>query len=70
MRRHELDLISLGAGVLFLLVAVGHLIGALTDVRLDVDARWIAPVVLLAGGALGLLASLSRWGREDGSDRG
>jgi Na+-driven multidrug efflux pump len=44
------------AGLLVLLIGVVYLLADLTD--LDVNGRWIGPVVLLAVGAAGLLATL------------
>ncbi|MBA2769970.1 MAG: hypothetical protein H0U35_12750 [Sporichthyaceae bacterium] len=56
MRRHELDLVSLIAGVVFLIVAVSHLVGAATDITVDLD--WLAPVALVGLGVAGLAGSL------------
>lgn len=63
MRRHDLDLFSLVAGVLFLVIAVGHL----ADVAWDVgwDGRWVAPVVLVGLGLAGLAGVV----RGRGDDR-
>ena len=63
MRRHELDLFSLVAGVLFLVVAAAHVVDELYA-DLDLDGRWVAPVVLVGLGAAGL-AGLVRGGRRD-----
>ena len=52
MRRHELDVFSLVAGLVFVAVAIGHLLDE--GAGLDFDGRWIAPVVLVALGAAGL----------------
>ena len=56
MSRHERDALSLMSGLLAVLAAGLYLLHDLTDV--DVDARWIAPAVLLAVGTAGLLAAL------------
>ena len=56
MWRHERDAVSLMAGVLLALLAGMFLLTDLTE--LDVDGRWVAPVVLIAVGAVGLLATL------------
>ncbi len=53
MRRHELDVFSLVAGLVFVAVAIGHLLDD-GGAGLDFDGRWIAPVVLVALGAAGL----------------
>ncbi len=54
--RHERDAVSLMGGLLILLVAGLFLVGDLTD--LSLEGRWIGPVVLIAVGAAGLLATL------------
>ena len=56
MRRHELDLFSLIAGLAFVAVAVGHLLDVTTD--LDFDGRWVAPIVLVILGLAGLAGVL------------
>ena len=61
MRRHELDVFSLVAGLVFVAVAAGHILDAATGV--EFDGRWIAPVVLVALGAAGLGGVLR--GREE-----
>ena len=52
LQRHDLDLFSLVAGAVFLLLAVGHLLDVTTGV--DLDGRWAAPVVLVGLGVAGL----------------
>ena len=56
MWRHERDAVSLMGGLLLVLLAAVFLVHDLTDI--DVDGRWVAPVVLIAVGAAGLLSSL------------
>ncbi len=56
LRRHERDAVSLMGGLLLLLVAGAVLLTDLTS--LTVNGRWVVPVVLLAVGAVGLLATL------------
>ena len=56
MRRHDLDLVSLIAGVVFVLVAVVHVVGVATDDALD--PMWIAPVLLVGLGVAGLAGAL------------
>jgi cytochrome c oxidase subunit IV len=60
MERHPLDLVSLVAGVIFSLVGLAFLVGALGSV--DVQLRWLWPVVLVVLG-LALLAG-NRPGRS------
>ena len=54
--RHERDAVSLMGGLLIVLVAGLFLVTDLTD--LSVEGRWAGPVLLLAVGAAGLLATL------------
>jgi len=56
MKRHELDWVSLIAGVVFLLVAVTHLIGAAAGD--DPDLRWLLPAMLVGIGLAGLTGAL------------
>lgn len=66
MRRHELDLTSLVAGLVFVGIAVAYLIGAYTKVR--VDAGWVLPIGLVGLGLAGLAGTLRaglRSGAED-----
>ena len=56
MWRHERDTLSLMFGALLVLLAGAFLVDDLT--RLDVDGRWVAPLVLIAVGAVGLLSTL------------
>ena len=65
MWRHERDALSLMAGLLFVLGAGLFLLGDLTG--LDLDGRWVAPVVLIAVGGTGLL-SILRSQRADVDD--
>ena len=56
MWRHERDAVSLMLGLLVFLAGGLYLLADLTD--LGVNGRWIGPGVLLAVGAVGLLATL------------
>jgi len=56
VRRHELDLTSLVAGVIFMGIGATFLVDLAVDVALD--PRWLAPVMLIAIGLAGLLGSL------------
>lgn len=58
MKRHDLDLVSLIAGTVFLLVAGSALIEAASDV--SVDLTWLFPVTLVAVGVAGLAGALRR----------
>ena len=56
MWRHERDTVSLMAGLLLVLGAGLFLLGDLTGV--DLDGRWVAPLVLIVVGGVGLLSTL------------
>lgn len=60
---HERDVVSLMSGLVLVLVAGLFLLHDLT--ALEVEARWLAPAVLLTVGVAGVLASL----RSSGTDR-
>jgi hypothetical protein len=62
VRRHELDPVSLVAGLLFLVVAVVHISARSTDT--DLSARWMVPTVLVLLGVLGLLSAVRSPQRE------
>lgn len=56
MRRHELDLTSLVAGVIFMGIGTAFLVDLVVDIALD--PRWLAPFVLIGVGIAGLLGSV------------
>jgi hypothetical protein len=74
VRRHDLDLFSLVAGLAFVLVAGVHLLNVAADLQLD--GHWVVPVILVLIGVAGLAGVLR--GRpdevpgqvEDGADAG
>jgi hypothetical protein len=55
MERHETDLTSLLAGVIFVAVGATFLLDLLVDLALD--PRWLAPLVLIGVGLAGLLSA-------------
>ena len=63
MRRHDLDLVSLITGGVFALVAVGHLVGAVTGD--SIDPLWLAPALLIGLGMAGLAGALRSGSRSD-----
>ena len=63
MRRHDLDLTSLVAGVVFVALAAVYLIGSLSDVH--VGWRWVLPLLLIGLGVAGLAGSLRSGLRRD-----
>ena len=67
MPRHELDLTSLLAGMLFIGLGLAFVL-ELTEV-VDVDARWIWPVLFLGLGAAGLASSLRTVSQRDDTQR-
>ena len=62
MRPHELDAVSLIAGLVFLAVGLGHLLGI--DVA-DLPFRGLWPLLLIVGGGI-LLIRAARRPRDDG----
>ncbi len=62
MRRHDLDLLSLIVGVVFLVVATTHLLVAASDS--DTNLGWLFPVVLVGLGAAGIAGALRPVRRE------
>ena len=64
MKRHDVDLLSLIAGTVFLLVAVTHLVGAATDAA--VDLGWLVPVARVGLGVAGLAGALRGRPTEEG----
>lgn len=56
MKRHDLDLVSLIAGTVFLLVAVSHLVGAATNE--SVDLGWLVPAAMVGLGVAGLAGAV------------
>jgi hypothetical protein len=65
VRRHDLDWVSLIAGAVFLLFAIGYAISGVTD--LELDGRIVWPVVLVALGAGGIATAVSANAREERS---
>lgn len=63
MRRHELDWVSLIAGLVFTVFAVVYLVSPAVD--LSFDGRYVWPVVLVALGAAGLATALRANAREE-----
>ena len=64
MKRHPLDWVSLIAGAVFLIIAVGNVVEAATDTSIELG--WLIPASLIALGAAGL-AGVLRGGRERGA---
>lgn len=63
MRRHELDWVSLIAGVVFTGLALLYLLVAATDVT--IDARIVWPIVLVALGLAGVATAVRATQREE-----
>jgi hypothetical protein len=63
VRRHELDWVSLIAGLVFTVFAALYLLTPLVDVSLD--GRYVWPVVLVALGVGGLAAAVRANAREE-----
>ncbi len=62
MRRHDLDLLSLIVGAVFVVVATTHLLAAASDS--DTNLGWLFPVVLVGLGAAGIAGALRPVRRE------
>jgi len=56
MPRHDLDALSLVAGIVFSGVALVALLGQ----GLDVPARWALPILLIVAGVAGLVVTATR----------
>jgi hypothetical protein len=52
VRRHDLDVFSLVTGLVFVAVAVGHILDESS--QLEFDGRWVVPVVMVAIGVASL----------------
>ena len=63
MRRHDLDWVSLIAGLVFGVFAVAYTVVSLTDVTLD--GRFVWPIVLVAVGAAGVATAVTATAREE-----
>ncbi|MDA8435174.1 MAG: hypothetical protein M0Z98_04240 [Actinomycetales bacterium] len=63
MRRHDLDWVSLIAGLVFLAFATVYGLAALTDV--SIDGRFVWPVVFVALGAAGVATAVTATAREE-----
>ena len=62
MRKHELDVFSLLAGMVFVAVAVVHLVTANT--HHSSDDRWVFPVAMVLVGLASLIGLVRRGARE------
>lgn len=62
MRRHDLDWVSLVAGLVFLGIAVAYLLQVSLDV--SIAAGWVLPITLIGLGVAGLAVSLTRANRS------
>ncbi len=65
MRRHDLDWVSLIAGLVFLGFATIYGVAALTD--LSIDGRLVWPIVFVALGAAGVATAVTATAREERS---
>ena len=63
MRRHDLDWVSLIAGIVFLSLAIAYAVSGVTDIELDGRIVW--PVVLVALGAGGIATAVTANAREE-----
>lgn len=63
MRRHDLDWISLIAGLVFAALAVTYLVASIADVSLD--GRFVWPAVFIALGAAGVATAITAAARQE-----
>jgi len=62
MKRHDLDLTSLIAGLLFVTIAVAYIVGEYANV--SVDGKWVLPAALVGLGVAGLVGGVARTRRS------
>ena len=58
MKRHDLDLVSLFGGVLFMGLGATFLLDALG--KWSADLTWVPPIVLIVFGLAGVLSTIGR----------
>ena len=63
MRRHDLDWVSLIAGLVFAGLAITYLVASLADV--SIDGRFVWPAVFIALGAAGVATAVTANAREE-----
>jgi len=63
VRRHDLDWVSLIAGLVFLAFSAIYTVASLTDV--SIDGRFVWPIVLVALGAAGVATAVTATRREE-----
>ena len=63
MRRHELDLVSLVTGLVFVAIAAAYLVAEYAG--RDISAGWVLPLGLIGLGLAGLTGSVRRGLRSD-----
>jgi hypothetical protein len=62
VRRHDLDWVSLVAGLVFLAIALAYLLQV--SVGVSIAAGWVLPIALIGLGVAGLVVSLTRASRR------
>jgi hypothetical protein len=67
VQRHDADLTSLIAGLVFALIGAAYLVDAAGV--LDLKVRWVLPLVLIGLGVAGLAGSLLRASRRGAAER-
>lgn len=66
MKRHDLDVLSLVSGAVFVVAAVLYI----ASIDASLDLRWIVPAALVAIGAAGLYGALRGQTPDDGGPEG
>lgn len=62
MKRHPIDIVSVLAGLLFTALGIAFALGEAD--RIDIDVRFVPAAVLIAAGAAGIIASVTRVGES------
>jgi hypothetical protein len=62
VRRHDLDWVSLVAGLVFLAIAAAYLLQV--SVGVSIAIGWVLPIALIGLGVAGLATSLGRTSRR------
>lgn len=66
MKRHDLDVLSLVSGAVFVVAAILYV----ASIDANLDLRWIVPAALVAVGAAGLYGALRGRTPDDGGHEG
>jgi uncharacterized integral membrane protein len=65
VRRHDLDWVSLIAGIVFLGIAVVYAVASLAGTSIEIDGRFVWPIVFVGLGAAGVATAVTATAREE-----